>query len=241
MDPMTGAASSDTDDHTIPESRGLQLQTGDGEVLSEPRKPNEAEIQELADQVRSFGREWFRAGKILGRIKHLKNWKRNESSWNHYCVSEFGYTGTHANNMIVAARVYAKLTQMNCPVLPTREHQVRPLAGLLKKDRDNVCKVWLRAVELAKGKVPTNQNVKEARAEEINGSAPVKKSSARLPKEAQEALLRYCEKLKELANGADTGVRNALEALIEQIQLELRLKKANEVRSGDVADDEDEW
>ena len=137
------------------------------------------EIPELTEQEQSdrlhlerkVERAFFEAGKALTELRDRRLYRSTHKTFEEYCRDRFGHSRQQSNYLIAAAGVYENLTTIGCQnvanenlttngsqILPTSERQVRPMTKLEPQEQQEV---WLRAVQLAGGKVPTGRIVKD--------------------------------------------------------------------------------
>jgi len=122
-------------------------------------------------------RAFFEAGKALTELRDRRLYRSTHPTFEEYCKERFGFERRHPYRLIEAAGVVDNLIKM-CPIwthfeidddpatvhsdqrqiLPTSEGQVRPLTKLEPQEQQEV---WLTAVEVAGGKVPTGRIVKD--------------------------------------------------------------------------------
>lgn len=117
----------------------------------------------------------FEAGKALAQLRDRRLYRSTHSTFEEYCKDRFGFQRRHPYRLIEASAVFDNLMKM-CPnwtqneddpdtvhskqrqTLPTAEGQVRPMTKLEPQEQQEV---WLTAVEVAGGKVPTGKIVKD--------------------------------------------------------------------------------
>jgi hypothetical protein len=137
------------------------------------------EVPELTEEEQSdrlhlerrVERAFFEAGKALTELRDRRLYRSTHKTFEEYCRDRFGHSRQQSNYLIAAAGVYENLTTIGCQnvadenlttngtqILPTSERQVRPITKLEPQEQQEV---WLRAVELAGGKVPTGRIVKD--------------------------------------------------------------------------------
>ncbi|MEH2002594.1 MAG: hypothetical protein V7L00_28315 [Nostoc sp.] len=130
--------------------------------------------EEQSDRLhleRRVERAFFEAGKALTELRDRRLYRSTHKTFEEYCRDRFGHSRQQSNYLIAAAGVYENLTTIGCQnvanenlttngsqILPTSERQVRPMTKLEPQEQQEV---WLRAVELAGGKVPTGRIVKD--------------------------------------------------------------------------------
>ncbi|WP_242059336.1 MULTISPECIES: hypothetical protein [Nostoc] len=137
----------------------------------------EEEQRDRLHLERRVERAFFEAGKALAELRDRRLYRSTHSTFEEYCKDRFGFERRHPYRLIEAAGVVDNLIKM-CPnwtqneieddpatvhsdqlqILPTSEGQVRPMTKLEPQEQQEV---WLRAVELAGGKVPTGRIVKD--------------------------------------------------------------------------------
>ncbi|ODG97950.1 hypothetical protein A4S05_11190 [Nostoc sp. KVJ20] len=132
----------------------------------------EEEQRDRLHLERRVERAFFEAGKALTELRDRRLYRSTHKTFEEYCRDRFGHSRQQSNYLIAAAGVYENLTTIGCQnvanenlttngsqILPTSERQVRPMTKLEPQEQQEV---WLRAVELAGGKVPTGRIVKDA-------------------------------------------------------------------------------
>jgi hypothetical protein len=160
------------------------------EDISQQENPGSAtitvtavEVPELTEEEqrdrlhleRRVERAVFEAGKALAELRDRRLYRSTHGTFEEYCKDRFGFERRHPYRLIEASAVFDNLMKM-CPnwtqneddldtvhseqrqILPTAEGQVRPMTKLEPQEQQEV---WLRAVELAGGKVPTGRIVKD--------------------------------------------------------------------------------
>ncbi|MBG1258057.1 hypothetical protein, partial [Nostoc commune] len=104
-------------------------------------------------------------------LRDRRLYRSTHKTFEEYCRDRFAHSRQQSNYLIAAAGVYENLTTIGCQnmadenlttngtqILPTSERQVRSMTKLEPQEQQEV---WLRAVELAGGKVPTGRIVKD--------------------------------------------------------------------------------
>jgi hypothetical protein len=163
------ATSATSRDSTPPSDHDL-------EDISQEEKPATAtitvaavEVTELTEQEqrdrlhleRRVERAVFEAGKALMELRNRRLYRSTHKTFEEYCKDRFGYSRRQPYLLMDAAIVFDNLLEKCDPldqVLPTNERQVRPMTKLEPHEQQEV---WLRAVEVAGGKVPTGRIVKD--------------------------------------------------------------------------------
>ncbi|OYE02099.1 hypothetical protein [Nostoc sp. 'Peltigera membranacea cyanobiont' 232] len=127
------------------------------------------EVEELTDEEQSdrlllerkVERAFFEAGKALAELRDRRLYRSSHRTFEDYCRDRFGHSRRQSYLLMDAATVFDNLVEI-CDQfdhkLPTAEGQVRPITKLEPQEQQEV---WLRAVELAGGKVPTGRIVKD--------------------------------------------------------------------------------
>ncbi len=120
-------------------------------------------LQELEQQVR---RSFVARGQALSKIRRRKLYRTDYDNFADYCLGVFGYSRTFYNLCIKAAKIYlaieSYLHTLGLPdPLPSRQRQLRPLVTAKLKSEENGL-VWVMAVTLAEGQVPSSSLVSEA-------------------------------------------------------------------------------
>ncbi|MCW5318082.1 hypothetical protein GTQ43_31275 [Nostoc sp. KVJ3] len=172
-----------SDDSTLPNDlaeKDISLQENAGSAII---TVTAVEVEELTEEEQSdrlylerrVERAVFEAGKALAQLRDRRLYRSTHSTFEEYCKDRFGFERRHPYRLIEASGVFDNLMKM-CPnwtqneddpdtvhseqrqILPTSEGQIRPLTKLEAHEQQEV---WLRAVELAGGKVPTGRIVKD--------------------------------------------------------------------------------
>ncbi|MBD2536651.1 hypothetical protein H6G97_48345 [Nostoc flagelliforme FACHB-838] len=119
--------------------------------------------EEQSDRLyleRKVERAFFEAGKALIELRDRRLCRSTHKTFDEYCLDRFGYNRSRSYQLVDAAVVVDNLQK--CPqivdILPTAEGQVRPMTKLEPQEQQEA---WLRAVELAGGKVLTGRIVKD--------------------------------------------------------------------------------
>jgi hypothetical protein len=127
------------------------------------------EVEELTEEEQSdrlhlerrVERAVFEAGKALAQLRDRRLYRSTHKTFEEYCKDRFGYSRRQPYLLMDAAVVFDNLLEKCDPldqVLPTNERQVRPMTKLEPQEQQEA---WLKAVELAGGKVPTGRIVKD--------------------------------------------------------------------------------
>jgi hypothetical protein len=168
----TSAASSTSEDIS------QQVDAGSATITVTAVEVEELSEEEQNDRLhleRRVERAVFEAGKALAELRDRRLYRSTHSTFQEYCKDRFGFERRHPYRLIEASAVFDNLMKM-CPnwtqneddpdivnseqrqILPTSEGQVRAMTKLEPQEQQEV---WLRAVELAGGKVPTGRIVKD--------------------------------------------------------------------------------
>jgi hypothetical protein len=130
---------------------------------------NAVEVTELSQEEQSdrlhlerrVERAFFEAGKALAELRDRRLYRSTHKTFEEYCRERFGHSRRQSYLLMDAAVVFDNLVEI-CDQfdhkMPTAEGQVRPITKLKPQEQQEV---WLRAVELAGGKVPTGRIVKD--------------------------------------------------------------------------------
>ncbi|MBD2731313.1 hypothetical protein H6G96_34650 [Nostoc sp. FACHB-892] len=121
----------------------------------------EQEIRDRLNLERKVERAFFEAGKALTELRNRRLYRSTHKTFEDYCRDRFGHSRRQSYLLMDAAVVFDNLLEKCDPmdhILPTSERQVRPITKLEPQEQQEV---WLRAVELAGGKVPTGRIVKD--------------------------------------------------------------------------------
>ncbi|MHC5916736.1 MAG: hypothetical protein ACYTXE_38470 [Nostoc sp.] len=120
--------------------------------------------EEQSDRLlleRKVERAFFEAGKALAQLRDRRLYRSTHKTFEEYCRDRFGHSRRQSYLLMDAAVVFHNLVEI-CDQfdhkMPTAEGQVRPMTKLEPQEQQEV---WLRAVELAGGKVPTGRIVKD--------------------------------------------------------------------------------
>ena len=126
--------------------------------------PQEASLRDKLEQQVRTG--FVLRGQALRTIKRLKLYRDRFDTFESYCESVFGFTMLYIERCMTAAQTYYQIEEyletngLNDPK-PTKQRQLRPIfqANLSPIE---VGEVWVMAVAIALGKVPSSSIVKEA-------------------------------------------------------------------------------
>ncbi|MBE9107365.1 hypothetical protein IQ229_21265 [Nostoc cf. edaphicum LEGE 07299] len=120
--------------------------------------------EEQSDRLhleRKVERAFFEAGKALAELRDRRLYRSSHRTFEDYCRDRFGHSRRQSYLLMDAAVVFDNLVEI-CDQfdhkLPTAEGQVRPITKLEPHEQQEA---WLRAVEVAGGKVPTGRIVKD--------------------------------------------------------------------------------
>jgi hypothetical protein len=140
------------------------VQTVTTEVVSNcDRSLSIEEKQELLSLERTIERGFYLAGLALKQLRDRRLYRESYATFEIYCRDRFDFTRATAYYLIGAAKVIENLKcQQFVDIFPTKESQCRPLMTLPPEKQK---KVWLKAIEQAKGKVPSASIVKSVVAE----------------------------------------------------------------------------
>ncbi|MEH1773424.1 hypothetical protein [Nostoc sp.] len=160
--PKKSTISSSTDS-TSPDNLAQEEDTATATITVTAVEIPELTEQEISDRLhleRKVERAFFEAGKALTELRDRRLYRSTHKTFDEYCLDRFGYNRSRSYQLVDAAVVVDNLQK--CPqivdILPTAEGQVRPMTKLEPQEQQEA---WLRAVELAGGKVPTGRIVKD--------------------------------------------------------------------------------
>ncbi|MFN6455785.1 MAG: hypothetical protein RM022_026800 [Nostoc sp. EfeVER01] len=172
----TSAASTDSTSaaNSVNEDISQQVDPGSATITISAVEVPELTEEEQRDRLhleRRVERAFFEAGKALTELRDRRLYRSTHKTFEEYCRDRFAHSRQQSNYLIAAAGVYENLTTIGCQnvenqnlttngtqILPTSERQVRSMTKLEPQEQQEV---WLRAVELAGGKVPTGRIVKD--------------------------------------------------------------------------------
>ncbi|MEH2268040.1 MAG: hypothetical protein V7K68_06345 [Nostoc sp.] len=153
----TSAANSANEDISQQEDPGSATITVTAVEVTELTQEEQSDRLHLERKVE---RAFFEAGKALTELRDRRLYRSTHKTFDEYCLDRFGYNRSRSYQLVDAAVVVDNLQK--CPqfvdILPTAEGQVRPMTKLEPQEQQEV---WLRAVEVAGGKVPTGRIVKD--------------------------------------------------------------------------------
>jgi hypothetical protein len=156
-------------DSTPPDDQDLEDISQQVDPASATITVTAVEVTELSQEEQSdrlhlerrVERAFFEAGKALAELRDRRLYRSTHKTFEEYCRDRFGHSRRQSYLLMDAAVVFDNLVEI-CDQfdhkMPTAEGQVRPLTKLEPQEQQEV---WLRAVELAGGKVPTGRIVKD--------------------------------------------------------------------------------
>ncbi|MBC1224988.1 hypothetical protein GNF10_29400 [Nostoc sp. UCD121] len=157
---VTSASSSDD---TPADNQDLEENPATATITVSAVEVTELNQEEQSDRLhleRKVERAFFEAGKALTELRDRRLYRSTHKTFDEYCLDRFGYNRSRSYQLVDAAVVVDNLQK--CPqivdILPTAEGQVRPMTKLEPQEQQEA---WLRAVEVAGGKVPTGRIVKD--------------------------------------------------------------------------------
>jgi hypothetical protein len=157
----TSAVSSDsTLADGLAEEENPALATIDVTAVEVPELTEEEQRDRLHLE-RRVERAFFEAGKALTELRDRRLYRSTHKTFEEYCRDRFGHSRRQSYLLMDAAVVFDNLLEKCDPmdhILPTSERQIRPMTKLEPQQQQEV---WLTAVELAGGKVPTGRIVKD--------------------------------------------------------------------------------
>ncbi|MHC5862156.1 hypothetical protein [Nostoc sp.] len=161
----SASSAEDTFDPENPATATITVTAAEVEELSETEERDRLHLE------RRVERAFFEAGKALTELRDRRLYRSTHKTFEEYCRDRFGHSRQQSNYLIAAAGIYENLTTIGCQnvenqnlttngsqILPTSERQVRSMTKLEPQEQHEA---WLKAVELAGGKVPTGRIVKD--------------------------------------------------------------------------------
>jgi hypothetical protein len=160
MDAMAKRQSEWTEDELdeMLASAGRGVEAIEVEVIESSRPLSEEEVRDRERLERTVERAFYQAGSALQELRDRRLYRDGYDSFEDYCRGRFGHSRQKANYLIMGAAIYRTLSAANCPLLPSSEYQVRPLAVLAPQQQPTV---WNEAVAEAGGKTPDHRIVRE--------------------------------------------------------------------------------
>ncbi|MCC5653854.1 AAA family ATPase, partial [Nostoc sp. XA013] len=156
------AISAASSDSTLPDDQDLEENPGSATITVTAVEVTELTQEEQSDRLlleRKVERAFFEAGKALAQLRDRILYRSTHKTFDEYCLDRFAYNRSRSYQLVDAAVIVDNLQK--CPqivdILPTAEGQVRPMTKLEPQEQQEA---WLKAVELAGGKVPTGRIVK---------------------------------------------------------------------------------
>ncbi|MBE9164542.1 hypothetical protein [Tychonema sp. LEGE 06208] len=114
-----------------------------------------ARLKELESIVEQGLQTFYEVGKALDEIREQKLYREAHKSFETYCRDKWGIARQTAHRFIAAAQVIENLTPIGVKI-PTKENQVRPLAGLSPELQ---LEIWQEALESSPNGMPTGAAV----------------------------------------------------------------------------------
>ncbi|MCU0541041.1 MAG: MICOS complex subunit MIC60 [Oscillatoriaceae cyanobacterium Prado104] len=182
-----------------------------------------ARLQELESIVKHGLQTFYEVGKALDEIREQRLYRETHKSFESYCRDKWDIARQTAHRFIAAAQVIENLTPIGVKI-PTKEIQVRPLAGLSPELQ---LEIWQQALELSSNGMPTGATVQRLVEQRFPAS-----ESDRTPKDSAselEKLRSENQRLKEQIKqqNRERDRRAAAVALeLEQLRAENRQLKA---------------
>jgi hypothetical protein len=167
--PLSNSANEDISQQVDPGSATITVTAVEIPELTEEEQRDRLHLERRVEKA------VFEAGKALAELRDRRLYRSTHSTFEEYCKDRFGFQRRHPYRLIEASAVFDNLMKM-CPnwtqneddpdtvhseqrqILPTAEGQVRPMTKLEPQEQQEA---WLRAVEVAGGKVPTGRIVKD--------------------------------------------------------------------------------
>ena len=182
-----------------------------------------ARLQELESIVENGLQIFYEVGKALDEIREQKLYRETHKSFEAYCREKWAIARRTADQFIGAARVIENLSAIALKI-PTKENQVRPLAGLSPELQ---LEIWQEALKLSPNGMPTGAAVQRLVDQRFPSGG-----SGRSPKDTDSELEKLRSDNKQLREeirqqNRDRDRRAASVALeMEQLRAENRQLKA---------------
>ncbi|NEU78088.1 hypothetical protein [Nostoc sp. UIC 10630] len=158
------ATSTASSDDTPPDNLTQEENPATATITVSAVEVTELTQEEQSDRLhleRKVERAFFEAGKALAQLRDRRLYRSTHKTFEEYCRDRFGHSRRQSYLLMDAAVVFDNLVEI-CDQfdhkLPTAEGQVRPMTKLEPQEQQEV---WLKAVEIAGGKVPTGRIVKD--------------------------------------------------------------------------------
>jgi ParB family chromosome partitioning protein len=120
----------------------------------------QATLQDLEAKIETGLKTFVEVGLCLLEIRDRKLYKeQGYSRFEDYCQEKWGWSKTHVNRNIEAAKTAAILTPMG--VIPATERQARELAPLIKTNEQEAIEIW-REIKEKHGDNVTAQIIRDA-------------------------------------------------------------------------------
>lgn len=130
------------------------------ELLPSKTELSYQESQDLLHLERKVERSFYEAGKALKEIRDRALYRNLYPKFEDYVVNRFKCGRRYADYQIQASDVVDDIAvENNCSQLPKSESQCRPLTPIEREHRNEI---WLDAIALADGELPTAKQVKLA-------------------------------------------------------------------------------
>lgn len=158
------ATSASSSDDTPPDNQDLEENPATATITVSAVEVTELTQEEQSDRLhleRKVERAFFEAGKALAQLRDRRLYRSTHGTFEEYCRDRFGHSRRQSYLLMDAAVVFDNLVEICDQIdhkLPTAEGQVRPMTKLEPQEQQEA---WLKAVELAGGKVPTGRIVKD--------------------------------------------------------------------------------
>ncbi|MBE9186053.1 hypothetical protein IQ270_15495 [Microcoleus sp. LEGE 07076] len=180
-------------------------------------------LQELESIVEHGLQTFYEVGKALDEIREHKLYRESHKTFEADCRDNWGIGRRTADRFIAAAQVIENLRPIGLK-FPTKENQVRPLAGLPPELQ---LEIWQEALELSPNGMPTGAAVQRLVDERFpsNGNGRTPKDSDSELEKLRSDNQRLREEIRE--QNRERERRAAAVALeLEQLRAENRQLKA---------------
>jgi hypothetical protein len=173
------------------------------------------EIPTLIDKIKAdteiMAEAFYRIGSNLAELKEefmaLATAERKQlGNWSGFCKRELGFSKQHVSNLMRGAVAYENLkSSTTVDVLPATENMIRPLTRY-NDNPELQRKLWQRAVDMADGGLPREQDIIKVLAEQLDkeNQENSRKARERVRQKFEEAFKQKFEEASK-QNASDAG------------------------------------
>ena len=200
-----------------------QLTSIEGRIkkIAESLETNLHKLKTFSGIVRNGTGKFVEIGLALQEISHYDLWKdAGHSSWETYCPREHGFSKSHANRIIMSAKIATYLEKQKPEgvavehMKPRAESQVRPMG---KVPKEYWLEVWCQAVEIVGG-IPTQRDVAFVVESKFGSAGTTNPKNPSLTDIVKEVVVRFRLVLDE------NGSKKELEKLVAELEEAVKLK-----------------